>query len=327
MKGPSRAVLVRSSAVLGIGLVLLGLFVVAVLRVANPTSSLIATGLIGVVPLAFLGTPFLLGYGLAKKLRWLSVTSLVLVMLFGYWASADLRFGAGQGDKPEQAIRLTTANLAISNPDPAQAVVELIAASPDLILLQELTPEAWSRIENLAELAEYPYRQVNAQGNPDGTAIVSRQPFLDEGTLHLGVTPATWVELTIGQQRVRLINVHMAAPLSPKLIERGGTQYMALATVVEGTSLPLVIIGDFNATVQHRRLQDLMDLDLADAHQQAGRWFGATWGQPRLALFPAMLRIDHVLMTEKIEAVHSWTEPLSGSDHRMLVVDLTVPSG
>ncbi len=326
MKGPSRAGLVHASAVLGIGLALFGLAVIAVLRVFNPTSSFIVTGLIGVIPLAFLGTPLVLGYGLAKKYRWLSVTGLVLLLLFGFWASADLRFGPGQGEKPEGAIRVATGNVSMYNSNPALAVVELTRSQPDLILLQELTPEAWGAIENLAELEKYPYRRANPQGNPDGTAIVSRLPFSDEGTLRLGVTPVTWADIAIGQQTVRIINVHMAAPVSQKLIDRGATQYTALAAEVLDSALPLLIVGDLNSTVQHRRLQDLMDQGLADAHQQAGRGFGATWGQPRLALFPAMLRIDHVLMSEEIEAVHSWTGTLSGSDHRMLIVDLIAAS-
>ncbi len=326
MKRPSRAGLIHAVAVLGASLGLFGLLVIAVLRVFNPTSSFIATGLIGVTPLAFLGTPLVLGYGLAKKHRWFSVAGLVLLLLFGFWASADLRFGPGQGEKPEGAIRVVTGNVAMSNPDPALAVVEMTSTEPDLILLQELTPEAWASIEDLAELKEYPYRRANPQGNPDGTAIVSRLPFADKGTLGLGVTPATWADITIGQQSVRVINVHMAAPVSQKLIDRGATQYTALAAEVLDSTLPLIIVGDLNSTVQHRRLQDLMDQGLADAHQQAGRGFGATWGQPRLALLPAMLRIDHVLMSEEIEAVHSWTEPLSGSDHRMLIVDLAAAS-
>ncbi len=322
VKGPRRAGLLHASVVLGIGLTLVGLFVIAVLRLLNPTSSFIATGLIGITPLAFLGTPLVLGYGVAKRHRWLSVTGLVLLLLFGYWASADIRFGPGQGEKPEGAIRVATANISMFNSNAALAVVELTRSQPDLILLQELTPEAWGTIEQLTELEEYPYRRANPQGNPDGTAIVSQLPFSAEGTLRLGVTPVTWVDITIGAQSVKVINVHMAAPVSQKLIDRGETQYAELVAVVEDSSIPLIIVGDLNSTVQNRRLQGLMNQGLADAHQHAGRGFGATWGQPRLSLFPAMLRIDHVLMTEEIEAVHSWTEPLSGSDHRMLIVDL-----
>lgn len=322
VKGPSRAGLTHAAVVLGVGILLLGLLLIGVLRLLNPTSSFIATGLIGITPLAFLGTPVVLCYGLAKKHRWLSVTGLVLLLIFGYWASADLRFGPGQGDKPIEAVRVATANLSMFNPDPAIAVVQLIQNEPDLILLQELTPEVWATIENLTELEAYPHRQVNPQGNPDGTAIVSRLPFSDQGTLRLGVTPVTWADITIDEQSVRVINVHMAAPVSQKLIDRGATQYAELAAVVEDSPLPVVIVGDLNSTVQHRRLQGLMDQGLSDAHQQAGRGFGATWGQPRLTLVPALLRIDHVLMPSEIEAVHSWTETLSGSDHRMLIVDL-----
>lgn len=319
VKGPSRTGLLHAFAVL----VFVGLLVIAVLRLLNPASSFIATGLIGITPLAFLGTPVVLGYGLAKKLRWLSLPGLVLFLLFGFWASADFRFGPGQGEKPEGAIRVASANMLVLNPDPVLAATDLVSTDPDLILLQELTPGIWDQLEDLPGLEPYKFRQLNAQGNPDDTAILSRLPFSASGVLYLGVTPATWVELELEGQDVRFINSHMAAPFNSRSVTRATVEYSALAPMVQDSPLPLVIGGDFNSTAQHHRLQDLMGQGLADAHQQAGRGFGATWG---VAPLPAILRIDHVLMTEEIEAVHSWTEPLSGSDHRMLIVDLIAAS-
>lgn len=300
-------------------LFLLGLIV---LRTKNPISYPLATGLIGLVPLAFFATPFVLGYGIWAR-RWLFVgVGVPLILLFGYWASADIRFGAGKGDRPEDGIRLATANLFQSNLDPVGAAADAVREDPDIILFQELTPELWAQLELDPVLADYPYRQINTRGNPDGGGIVSRVPILDGGVHKLGTNPITWITIDLDGTAVQLINVHLSAPLQDSLIERGSIQHRELKIWLSTINGPVIVAGDFNATVQHDRLKNLMAGGLYDAHQQAGRWLGATWGLEELGPLPAMLRIDHVLYRSDISAVHAWTRPMTGSDHKILVADL-----
>lgn len=327
---PKRAVVasilrgaLMACVILGIGF----LAMMAGIRIINPQRMTYAIGLLGLIPFVFLLTPLVLGYGLIRRSKTFSIIGAFFVVLFGYWASADIRFGPGQGEKPADAIRITTANLLQSNPDPALSFVEIVATNPDVILLQELTPELWAQIEPLPELAPYQFQRLSLRGNPDGTGILSRLPLLDGGIYTLEKTPVSWVDLELDAARIRIINVHLAAPINAGLTFRGERQYADLSRLLNSINIPVVIAGDFNATAQHQRFQQLVDIGLGDAHQQAGRWLGATWGLRPPERLPDTLRIDHILMTQELEAVHSWTKPTTGSDHKMLVADVHVIAG
>lgn len=304
--------------ILGIGF----LAAMAGIRIVNPQRMTYAIGLLGLIPFVFLLTPLVLGYGLIRRSKTFSIIGAFFVVLFGYWASADIRFGPGQGEKPADAIRITTANLLQSNPDPALSFVEIVATEPDVILLQEFTPELWAQIEPLPEASAYQYQRLSLRGNPDGTGILSRLPLLDDGIYTLGETPISWVDLELDGSPVKIINVHLSAPVNAGLTIRGERQYAELSRLLGTISIPVILAGDFNATAQHQRFQQFVDIGLGDAHQQAGRWLGATWGLRPPERLPDTLRIDHILMTQELEAVHSWTRPTTGSDHKMLVADI-----
>lgn len=308
---------------LAVGLVAF-LFGMVLLRLRNPIGYPPATGLIGALALTFLLTPVVLIVALALRNKALGGAGLVLLLVLGYWASADLRFGAGHGDRPDGAARIATANVYIGNPDPVSLINEILAEDPDIIMLQEMSPRIWALLKTLPQLEEFTFRNVNARDNPDGTVLLSRLPARETGNVPLGSNAATSAEINIDGTWVRVINLHISAPISDGLIARGKTQLRELRTAVDASATPVVIAGDFNATVQHARFQDLMGDNLQDAHQLAGRGFGATWRHHRLDGLPPILRIDHILLTEQLDAIHSWTGDTTGSDHEVLFADVVV---
>lgn len=298
------------------------LLAMVVLHIRNPIGFPLTTGLIGATALISLLPPVLVVLALALGHKRLGAIGLVLTLVFGYWASADIRLGPGRGEKPDEAIRVATTNIYLGNPDPAESLREILAADPDIILLQEVSPSIWATIEAMPELDSYTNRTVNPRDNPDGTAILSRLPVEAIDSETHGTVPITWADIHVGDESVRIINLHISAPLSTYLIERGDRQMREIRDLLDASDETFIIAGDFNATAQHERFDRLMSDDLGDAHQQGGRGFGATWGSGRLGPVPAFLRIDHVLTDKPLESIHSWTASLCGSDHSVLYADI-----
>jgi endonuclease/exonuclease/phosphatase (EEP) superfamily protein YafD len=85
----------------------------------------------------------------------------------------------------------------------------------------------------------------------------------------------------------------------------------------------LVLAGDFNATADHRSMAALLHGPLRDAFDEAGSGLGATWPRWRRPM-PALLRLDHVLVSGNVTVVSARVQDSTGSDHRRLVVDLAV---
>ena len=88
---------------------------------------------------------------------------------------------------------------------------------------------------------------------------------------------------------------------------------------------PRILIGDFNATLDHAALRSLISHGYRDAGDATGRGFATTWGPYDGDPIPPVT-IDHVLVDQRIGVRDLWVGSLPRSDHRMVVASLTVPA-
>jgi endonuclease/exonuclease/phosphatase (EEP) superfamily protein YafD len=93
---------------------------------------------------------------------------------------------------------------------------------------------------------------------------------------------------------------------------------------VEG---PLVVAGDFNATLDHEPMRRLLRTGLRDAARQANSgwqptWPGATDAAGALPIGVRLIALDHVLADRYYSAISTSTYPIARSDHRALVARL-----
>jgi endonuclease/exonuclease/phosphatase (EEP) superfamily protein YafD len=92
---------------------------------------------------------------------------------------------------------------------------------------------------------------------------------------------------------------------------------------IHGERGALVVAGDFNATRHHPSFRRLLSDGMADAHEERGRGWAATWPRNRRPL-PPLMRLDHVLVSPGV-GVRSIREGLGqGSDHRPIIADLVL---
>jgi endonuclease/exonuclease/phosphatase (EEP) superfamily protein YafD len=126
---------------------------------------------------------------------------------------------------------------------------------------------------------------------------------------------------------VHVVAVHVINPAREGMIPTWRAQLDWLAEHARRTDVPVVLAGDYNATMGHRAIAALTRAGLIDAHDAAGRGLGLTWpqrsftGHGRWSAWP-VLRLDHVFVTPTLGVRAVRTARSAGSDHRRVVADL-----
>ena len=257
-------------------------------------------------------------------------TALVAAAVAVRSPSARYRRGARRTPPPDPAVpalRVVTANLLSRNRRVEDLGRQLIADGADVVLVQELTPRHAVGLRAAGLLEALPYHVLDPQPRFHGSGLLSRWPIAESTVFDvygLGMAAAT-VQSPIGS--VAVISVHVINPARTGMIPVWRAQLEWLAEHVGGSRIPVVLAGDFNATMDHRGIQVLTAAGLVDAHDVAGRGLGLTWpqrlhtGDGRWPALP-MMRLDHVFVTPTLGVRSVRDVRSTGSDHRRLVVDL-----
>jgi endonuclease/exonuclease/phosphatase family metal-dependent hydrolase len=119
--------------------------------------------------------------------------------------------------------------------------------------------------------------------------------------------------------------VHPPPPTSPGAVRDWRTDLGGMPA--SGGSAVRMLLGDFNATLDHHQLRDLIDRGYRDAADAAGAGLTPTWSSDRFPLLPieVPLAIDHLLVDERIGISEVEVHELPGSDHRAVTGELFLP--
>jgi vancomycin resistance protein VanJ len=207
-------------------------------------------------------------------------------------------------------------NVSDENPDPAGTARVLRAAGPDLIGLQEVTPEALPAYA-AALAAEYPHHTV--QGT---VGLWSRHPLAEARLVDIrpsGVGP-DWNRALRAVARTPHgdVAVYVAHLPSVRFGLRGfdcarrDESAVRLGAVIAAEPLPrTLLLGDLNSTIDDRGLRPITR-HLATA----GRGFALSWP----AATP-VARIDQILGAG-LSVTKVWSLGVTGSDHRPVAARL-----
>ncbi|MGH3301619.1 MAG: endonuclease/exonuclease/phosphatase family protein [Streptosporangiaceae bacterium] len=225
------------------------------------------------------------------------------------------------------ALRVVTANLLVGRAA-ADGVVELARRKhADVLFVQELTGEAAARLEQagLSDLLAYRVMQPTAHGT-SGSGIYARYP-LTSGPPAAPVCAARCtarLDFPSGQF-VQLVCIHAASPTPPWSSRATARWRGQLSALPAPGDSPLVLAGDFNATLDHAQFRQLLRHGYVDAASQAGNGLVGTWGpQPRRSL--TLLAIDHILVDHRWAVLSTSAHRLAGSDHRALYAEFRLPA-
>jgi endonuclease/exonuclease/phosphatase family metal-dependent hydrolase len=216
-----------------------------------------------------------------------------------------------------------TVNMLKGSADAAAIVTLVRDHHVDLLALQEVTPDAVSRLDaaGLADLL--PNRSVHPMRTVGGSALLSRFPLHDDG---LRVMPWQFgqARATVTPENAAPFAVESAHPCAPSGPERDSCWVTGLAQEPPATvdGQVRLLIGDFNATLDHWALRHLLATGYRDAADTVGAGFATTW--PYNKPIPK-IAIDHVLVDRRVGVRRVEVYPVPHSDHRALFAELVLP--
>ncbi|MEU4882792.1 endonuclease/exonuclease/phosphatase family protein [Streptomyces althioticus] len=194
---------------------------------------------------------------------------------------------------------------------------------PDLVFVQECDRRCGAVLERDLSTT-HPHRSSVDGDGSKGSVILSRLPLTPTppvpGTM--GMPGAT---ADVGGRTVRLLLAHPVPPFPDRVPvwqrELAGIRDAARAA----RDVPTVLAGDFNASQDHAAFRRVLDTGLRDAARLDGADRTPTWPARTAPAFGA--QIDHVLVSEEFAADRARFLGLGDSDHRAVLVDLTLHAG
>jgi endonuclease/exonuclease/phosphatase family metal-dependent hydrolase len=272
-------------------------------------------------------TPYVLlpafaGGALAALLRrWApaAVAAATVVVLAVLLAPRAIGDGAeARADGPR--LRVMTANT-YRGGVPAEALVELVRRERvDLLAVQELTPALADRLEG-AGLAELLPRGIGGPARRDRSGLFSRLPLRRlpplEGSKWDMASAAVDVP---GAAPVRVVSVHVEAPLDGDDIPNWRADLRSMPAAPPSGPVQL-LAGDFNSTLDHDALRELIGRGYRDAAEAAGAGLRGTWRGTRAP----PVTIDHVLVSERCAVLDVDVRELPNSDHRAVLATVGLP--
>jgi endonuclease/exonuclease/phosphatase (EEP) superfamily protein YafD len=258
-----------------------------------------------------------LGAVLTKGRRRQPVTAAVLaVVLLGlhvWWFAPQVVGSNPAPAEGAQRIVVMNANL-YEGRGSAEDVVDAVRHNHvDVLVLEEITPQLLEQMDALG-LAELLPERV---GEPDpfvaGTMILADQPLTEHVRLRTVFQgwEATYDGLTV-------LGVHPVAPVDPAGWK---ADHAAILKQAEDDQADL-IVGDMNATADHEPMRQLADAGFRDAGEVSNEGWQPTWPANHVGVFPLLpplVRIDHVLIGDRLASLGTRTVDIAGTDHDALL--------
>lgn len=215
-------------------------------------------------------------------------------------------------------IRVMSVNLRVGGADVADIAALASQEGVDVIAFQEFTPEIEARLD----LPQYSYRSVHPRGLALGSAIYSRLPMVDAGVRRhrSGFSQAQGLLSVAGVGQVRVESAHPCAPTGSAR-SACWQEDLADQPPADGGGEAQILLGDFNATLDHAAMRKLLSEGYTDAASSVGMGLTPTW--PYDKPLPK-ITIDHVLVNSRVSAGKFAVHAIGGTDHRCIIADLTI---
>ncbi len=228
--------------------------------------------------------------------------------------------GAGNG------LTVMSFNVLLGGQPAGPALDAIEAAAPDILCLQEMTPELAEMFKaRLGKL--YPHRYFKPGRMTQGMGIASRYPLLGGKVLTLGLTylPAVSATVRLQSGEIRVACAHLMPPLARfkksvnvwkryfrnEAIRVG--QVAELLKHLDGMDMPAIIMGDMNEWLGQAAMAELAKAGFRDSCAGPDGRCGPTWPGRTLS-WPAIFRVDHIL-GRGVRFTDSAVLEAGGSDH------------
>lgn len=267
----------------------------------------------GVVTVAFL-----LGMFMPRaKLLTAFVVLVIGVVGIGMWPHLASRVPIvlGQAGAGERELKVASFNTLWSNPDADAVKAEILSLDADVIALIEMGPEKRRILDEVKD--RYPY-QAHCYGvDYCNQVILSKLPIVESGSRGNDWAGPSYIRAKLGPEAggLTVFGVHtIRFPHSQAQFR----QVSAIASLIEKTPGPRLVMGDFNATPFSRTLGLLSDKANLTRLTMLPSW-PAQAGLPQIA-------IDHIFISPGLKAtVAPQIGDPAGSDHYPVTAGIAVP--
>ncbi|WP_143591233.1 endonuclease/exonuclease/phosphatase family protein [Thermoactinospora rubra] len=293
----------------------------ALVRVLGLETGSFPTQLMTLTPYAA-GAALLLTLVLAARRAWpVAAASLLVCVLLG--AVVLPRALPAPGGSAGVPLRVLTVNL-FGRGDAATVAGLVRRHDVDVLSVLELTPGAVERLDAAGLRELLPYRVLQPEYGATGSGLYAAHPLTELTGLFTPIghnMPAATLSLPRGGS-VQVVAVHPNPPLGRMTAE----WYASLAALPPASPDHIrVLAGDFNASLDHRALRDLLGRGYLDAAAEAGKGLVPTW--PNGRRLPPLITIDHVLADRRVGVAGVEVYDVPGTDHRAVFADLRLPAG
>ena len=217
-------------------------------------------------------------------------------------------------------FRVLSFNVLTSNQSHDAVLSYLSECDADFIFLMEINPD-W--VEALSPLdSDYPYFVKFPRPDNFGMTLYSRHPFVSHEIRFIeGVqVPLVHAVIDLGGHELEVIGCHPVPPMGARQASARNDYLAGLTEITTTSTLPAVILGDFNATVWSPHLREfikttsLMDSGRKRGFQPTWRWFNPFFSIP----------IDQVFHNAALSCTNRQIGPALGSDHRPVITEFAL---
>lgn len=227
-----------------------------------------------------------------------------------------------------------TYNLNYGNPSCEATLDAIAAASPDLVLLQEVSAD-WRDALIRRFAGTYPYRAFHLHARPaGGLAVLSKLPLADDELWAAPAETGAWypaerVVVTTAFGALQLLNVHLRPALDRGSWVRGflttpDVRRDEIAAYWQrlDPALPTIVAGDFNEDPTGLAVAYLAERGMTrvpTTGPTTWRYAATTRGKTYELL---KMDIDHVMIDHRLGATGAHVVEAGASDHRPVVVTI-----
>ncbi|WP_307609688.1 endonuclease/exonuclease/phosphatase family protein [Pseudarthrobacter sp. W1I19] len=225
----------------------------------------------------------------------------------------------------KQTLTVMAVNVGSRGIDAAALLAEVKSRNVDVLALPELAPQGLEELDIAGLATVLPGRAPDVDWAGTGNALFARFPLEQAERVPGSVFYQSQAVAVVPgvAAPVHLTAVHIDSPL-PGHTRTWRAELRQLGELWRAApeGEPTILLGDFNATADHREFRDLLALGLTDAARTAGKGLVPTW--PVNSPVPAFAALDHVLVSPGIGIAEVEVVTLPGTDHAAVVARLVL---
>ena len=263
--------------------------------------------------LCLIGVPWSLARRRPRIIQLILLASLLVNAVALNQVKGDSAFASTSGTR----LRVVSLNVNITNPHKTAVLDYLRTENPDVIVLIEVDSAWTSALESLR--ATYPVQLFSPRDDNFGLAFLSRVPLQSLELIQTSdhATPSVLAHLTLDGRELAILATHPPPPINGEMAAARDEGLQGAADVVASMKIPVLLIGDLNATPWSQGLRLLKHGSKLDFRSPDAAWT-PTWN----ARTPFAIPIDQALVTPPLVVASRHIGPDVGSDHRPQVIEL-----